>query len=144
MMPSTETVLVTGGSGFIGSHCIVQLLERSYHVKTTIRSLTRSDEVRQMLKVGGISQERFDTVEFCAAELTKDDGWAEACAGCTYVLHVASPFPSAAPKHEDDLIVPARDGALRVLKAAKAAQTVKRVVLTSSGSAVSAHQASAS
>jgi dihydroflavonol-4-reductase len=128
-----ELVLVTGGSGFVGAHCIIQLLNAGYQVRTTVRSLAREAEVRQMLRVGGV--EAGDRLSFAAADLMKDDGWAEAVAGCTYVHHVASPFPPSIPKHEDEVIIPARDGALRVLKAARDAG-VKRVVLTSSYAAI--------
>jgi dihydroflavonol-4-reductase len=128
-----STVLVTGGSGFVGSHCILQLLAAGHQVRTTVRSLTREGDVRAMLKVG--DAEPGDRLSFIAADLVNDAGWAEAVAGCEYVLHVASPFPSGLPKHEDDLIVPAREGALRVLRAARDAG-VKRVVLTSSFAAV--------
>ena len=128
-----STVLVTGGSGFIGSHCILQLLAAGYQVRTTVRSLDRESDVRAMLKVGGA--EPGDQLKFFAADLEKDAGWAEAVAGCEYVLHVASPFPASVPKNEDELIIPARDGALRVLRAARDAG-VSRVVLTSSFAAV--------
>jgi nucleoside-diphosphate-sugar epimerase len=126
---SDELVLVTGGSGFIGSHCILQLLAAGYKVRTTVRSLKRERDVRAMLKQGGA--EPGDRLSFVGADLEQDAGWAEAVAGCTYVLHVASPLPPNVPKHEDELIVPAREGTLRVLRAARDAQ-VKRVVLTSS------------
>lgn len=128
-----ELVLVTGGSGFIGAHCIIQLLQKGYKVRTTVRSLSRESEVRAMVREGGV--EAGENLSFVAADLTKDEGWPQAVAGCAYVLHVASPFPPAAPKHEDELIIPARDGALRVLKAARDAG-VKRVVLTSSFAAI--------
>ncbi len=128
-----ELVLVTGGSGFIGAHCIIQLLEAGYTVRTTVRSLAREDEVRAMLRQGGM--EAGDRLSFVAADLMQDAGWAGAAASCAYVLHVASPFPPAIPKHEDEVIIPARDGALRVLKAARDAG-VKRVVLTSSYAAI--------
>jgi len=128
-----ELVLVTGGTGFVGAHCIMQLLDAGYQVRTTIRSLTREADVRAMLRQGGV--EAGDRLSFAAADLTSDSGWAEAVAGCTYVLHVASPFPPEIPKHEDEVIIPARDGALRVLKAARDAG-VKRVVLTSSYAAI--------
>jgi nucleoside-diphosphate-sugar epimerase len=130
---SDELVLVTGGSGFIGAHCILRLLDAGYRVRTTVRSLSREAEVRAMLKVGGA--EPGDRLSFAAADLVSDKGWPEAMAGCAYVLHVASPFPPSAPKNEDELIVPAREGALRVLKAARDAG-VKRVVLTSSFAAI--------
>lgn len=128
-----ELVLVTGGSGFIGAHCIMQLLEAGYQVRTSVRSLKREADVRAMLAQGGV--DAGERLSFAAADLTSDAGWAEAVAGCTYVLHVASPFPPNIPKHEDEVIVPARDGALRVLKAARDAG-VKRVVLTSSYAAI--------
>ncbi len=130
---TNELVLVTGGSGFVGVHCILQLLEAGYRVRTTVRSLKREADVRAMLKVGGA--EPGESLSFVAADLTSDTGWTEAVAGCDYVLHVASPFPPEAPKHEDELIIPAREGALRVLRAARNAG-VKRVVLTSSFAAV--------
>jgi nucleoside-diphosphate-sugar epimerase len=128
-----STVLVTGGSGFVGSHCILQLLEAGHTVRTTVRNLAREPEVRAMLKVGGAKPGK--RLSFFAADLQSDAGWAEAVAGCDYVLHVASPFPAEQPRHEDELIVPAREGALRVLRASRDAGA-KRVVLTSSFAAV--------
>jgi nucleoside-diphosphate-sugar epimerase len=129
----TTTVLVTGGSGFIGSHAILQLLAAGHRVRTTIRNLNREGDVRAMLKVGGATPD--DRLSFFAADLENDAGWPQAVAGCEYVLHVASPFPANVPQHEDELIVPAREGALRVLKAARDAG-VRRVVLTSSFAAI--------
>ncbi|MGB8114028.1 MAG: aldehyde reductase [Candidatus Sulfotelmatobacter sp.] len=126
-------VLVTGGSGFIGSHCILQLLAAGHEVKTTVRNLKREPEVRAMLKQGGVDPG--NRLSFFAADLERDAGWPEAVAGCEYVLHVASPFPATVPKNEDELIVPARAGAIRVLRAARDAG-VKRVVLTSSFAAI--------
>lgn len=128
-----QIVLVSGGSGFIAGHCIAQLLEQGFHVTTTVRSLDREPAVRASLAEAGV--DAGDSLRFVAADLTKDEGWAEAAAGATFVLHVASPFPLEIPDHEDDLIVPARDGALRVLRAARDAG-VQRVVLTSSFAAV--------
>ncbi|HRX40376.1 MAG: NAD-dependent epimerase/dehydratase family protein, partial [Amphiplicatus sp.] len=128
-----STVLVTGGSGFVGSHCILQLLAGGHNVRTTVRNLKREGDVRAILKVGGA--EPGDALKFFAADLESDAGWAEAVAGCDYVLHVASPFPPTVPKDENELIIPAREGALRVLRAARDAG-VKRVVLTSSFAAV--------
>ena len=128
-----STVLVTGGSGFIGSHSILQLLAGGYRVRTTVRDLKRESRVRALLQ--GAGAKLGDNLSFVAADLEKDAGWPEALAGCDFVLHVASPFPPGIPKHEDALIVPARDGALRVLRAAHDAG-VKRVVLTSSFAAV--------
>jgi nucleoside-diphosphate-sugar epimerase len=133
MAESSETVLVTGGSGFLGAHCIIKCLAHGYTVKTTIRSLKREVDVRSMLKEG--SATNFDRLSFFVADLTKDDGWKEAIEGCSYILHVASPFPPGAPKDENELIIPARDGTLRILKLARDAG-VKRVVLTSSLAAI--------
>ena len=127
------TVLVTGGSGFIGSHALLQLLEGGYEVRTTVRGLDREPKVRDMLRTGGI--EPGDRLSFAVADLEDDAGWRDAVEGCEYVLHIASPFPATIPDHEDDLIVPARQGALRVLRAAREAG-VKRVVLTSSFAAI--------
>jgi nucleoside-diphosphate-sugar epimerase len=124
---SDGLVLVTGGSGFIGAHCIKRLHEDGHRVRTTVRSLAREQEVRDLVGDGPL--------EVVAADLTDDAGWGEAVAGCAHVLHVASPFPLGQPKHEDELIVPARDGALRVLRAARDAG-VRRVVLTSSFAAI--------
>lgn len=126
-------VLVTGGSGFIGSRCILQLLSAGHQVRTTVRDLKREPEVRATLKVGVAGST--DGLSFVAADLEKEAGWLEATTGCEYVLHVASPFPANVPKHEDELIIPAREGALRVLRASRDAG-VKRVVLTSSFAAI--------
>lgn len=122
-------VLVTGGSGYIGGFVIRQLVAEGWTVNTTIRSLAREAEVRKALAVPA------DKLNFFAADLLSDAGWAEAVAGCSHVVHVASPLPNGAVKHEDDLIVPAREGALRALRFAKAAG-VKRVVMTSSVAAI--------
>lgn len=128
-----STVLVTGGSGFVGSHVVLLLLRAGHVVRTTVRSLTREASVREMLSGAGVDADA--RLAFFAADLEHDEGWAEAVAGCDYVIHVASPMPAAAPKTEDEVIVPARDGVLRVLRAARDAN-VKRVVLTSSCGAV--------
>ncbi|MCI4659185.1 SDR family oxidoreductase [Cryobacterium zhongshanensis] len=128
-----ELVLVTGGSGFVGAHCIVRLLDAGYRVRTTVRSLGREPEVRAMVADGGA--DAGSALSFTVADLLSDAGWAEAVSGCAFVLHVASPFPAREPADEDELIVPARDGALRVLRAARDAG-VRRVVLTSSFAAV--------
>lgn len=127
-----STVLVTGATGFIAQHTIVQLLEAGYRVRGTVRSLSKADHVRSV--IAGAS-EGVERLEFVEADLTRDEGWAEAVQGCDYVLHMASPLPSRPPQHEDELIVPARDGALRVLQAA-VAEGVRRVVMTSSVAAV--------
>lgn len=128
-----ELVLVTGGSGFIASHCILKLLEAGYRVRTTLRSQGREAGLRAMLKVGG--KDAGEALTVFTAELLSDPGWKEAMAGCDYVLHLASPFPPGMPRNEDELIRPAREGALRVLRAARDAG-VRRVVLTSSFAAI--------
>ncbi|MDP3736644.1 MAG: aldehyde reductase [Hyphomonadaceae bacterium] len=125
-------VLVTGASGFVAQHVILQLLARGYQVRGTLRSLKRADEVRGVLSK---HDARAKDIELVEADLGSDAGWAEAAKGCEFVQHVASPFPAIHPKDEMELIRPARDGALRVLKAAKAAG-VKRVVMTSSMAAI--------
>jgi nucleoside-diphosphate-sugar epimerase len=124
-------VLVTGGSGFIGSHCILALLAAGHRVRATVRSLERAAEVRAALEEAGQNP----GLSFAAADLERDEGWQEAVAGNEYVLHVASPFPARSPAQEDDLIVPAREGTLRVLRAARDSG-VRRVVITSSFAAI--------
>lgn len=136
-MATKELVLVTGGSGYLGSYCILEALKQGYKVRTTVRSLKRANDVRQMLLNGCASQEQADGVEFVAVDLTSDSGWQEACKDCAYVIHVASPLLLEVPKNADDVIKPAKEGTLRVLKAAKRSGSVKRVVLTSSFNAIS-------
>lgn len=132
MTASGEKVLVTGGSGYLGGWCVADLLNRGYSVRTTVRDLKREPAVRTAV---GTQADAGDRLEFAVADLGADAGWTEAVAGCDYVLHVASPFPPAQPKDPDELIVPARDGTLRVLDAALAAG-VRRIVVTSSIAAV--------
>src|SRR5207344_3269689 len=105
-----STILVTGGSGFIGSHAILQFLAVGHQVRTTVRNLSREAEVRATLKQGGA--EAGSHLSFLVADLTGDEGWREAVTGCDYVLHVASPFPAKMPDDENELIIPAREGAL--------------------------------
>ena len=125
----SKTVLVTGGGGFIGAWCVVELLKRGYTVRTTIRSLRKEAATRAMI---ASEVDPGDKLSFFAAELTSDEGWDEAMAGCDYVLHVVSPLPKQRdPSDPNELIVPARDGTLRVLRAATRAG-VERVVFTSS------------
>ena len=131
-VPEKGKVLVTGGSGFLGGWCIVTLLEEGHSVRTTLRDLAREEEVRAA--VGSVTDPG-DRLEVAKADLTSDDGWAEAVEGCDDVLHVASPLPSKQPKDPDEVIVPARDGTLRVLRAGLDAG-VKRVVITSSVAAI--------
>jgi nucleoside-diphosphate-sugar epimerase len=126
--------LVTGGTGFVGAQCLVRLLAAGHETRATVRDLKRESELRAVLRQGGAG-EVGERLTLFRADLNADAGWAEAAAGCDTVLHVASPFPSTVPRDENELIAPARDGALRVLKAARDAG-VKRVVLTSSFAAV--------
>ena len=128
-------VLITGGSGFIGGWCVAKALDAGHDVRVTVRSLRREDEVRRA--IASVSPAAADPkrLTFHAASLETDDGWGEAVSGCRYVLHVASPIPLAQPKDADELIRPARDGGLRVLRAAVNA-AVERVVMTSSTVAV--------
>lgn len=131
----TDTVLVTGGTGFIAQHCILALLAADYRVRTTVRSLGRDEEVRANLQTGGA--EPGDRLSFIAANLNADDGWAEAATGCAYVFHGASPTPSGEQVSEDDWVRSAVDGNLRVLRAARDAGA-RRVVLTSAFGAIGA------
>ena len=127
-------VLVTGATGFIAKHCIAELVRRGHPVRGTVRNLVRGpDAVRRALAQAGADGAG---LEFAGADLTREEGWDAAVAGCDYVLHVASPFPMDPPRHADEVVIPAREGALRVLQAATRA-AVKRVVLTSSIVAIS-------
>ncbi|MFC0541568.1 SDR family oxidoreductase [Kutzneria chonburiensis] len=124
-------VLVTGGSGYIGSWCVLELLAAGHSVRTTVRDLAKEPGLRAQLAQGGADGE----LKVLAADLKSDLGWREAVDGCDYVLHVASPTLTSVPRHEDEMIVPARDGVLRVLRAARDSG-VRRVVLTSAIGAV--------
>ena len=139
MAGSDGPVLVTGGTGFLAGWCIAQLLARGDEVRTTVRDLNREHAVRETVSAAGI--DAGSRLQVFAADLMSDAGWAEAVAGCRYVLHVASPFPPEQPKDPQELIVPARDGAVRVLGAALDGG-VERVVLTSSIAAVRGSRAS--
>jgi len=123
------TILVTGGSGYIAGFIIRQLINEGWTVHTTVRNLAREIEVRSWLAVDD------SKLKFFTADLMSDAGWAEAVVGCSHVAHVASPLPSNAPTSDDELIVPAREGALRALRFAHAAG-VKRLVMTSSVAAI--------
>ena len=126
-----ETVLVTGGSGFLGGWCVQELLRGGYRVRTTVRDASREPEIRASLGPAGDGEH----LSVHVADLLNDEHWAHVAEGCDYVLHVASPFPPKQPKDPDELIVPAREGTLRVLRAGLDAG-VKRVVVTSSVAAV--------
>jgi len=126
-------VLVTGGSGFIAAHCIIKLLHEGYNVRTTIRSATREPEVRAMLKEGGVDPA--GRITFFVADLMSDNNWKEAITGCEYVLHVASPTPLKDYRNDDEVIIPAREGVLRVLRIGRDSG-VKRIVLTSAFGAI--------
>ena len=132
-MATGETVLVTGGSGYIGGRCVVALLDQGYTVRATIRDLAREGAVRAALATATAANDRLGIF---AANLTRDEGWDAAADGCDYMLHVASPLGVPMPKDPNDLIVPARDGARRAITSAIKAG-VKRVVMTSSVSATS-------
>jgi nucleoside-diphosphate-sugar epimerase len=127
-----STVLVTGGSGYLGSWCVIELLRRGYAVRTTVRDLAREPQVRAAIAP---EVDPGQNLTVLAADLLDDAGWDEAARGCGYVLHVASPFPPVQPQDPDELIVPARDGTLRVLAAGLEAGA-KRIVVTSSVAAV--------
>jgi len=133
----TDRVLVTGATGFIAQHCMLQLLEAGYEVRGTARSANRAADVVAILSphLSDVARGRLDALEVVAADLTRDDGWRGAVEGCRFVMHIASPLPKGVVKDENELIVLARDGALRVLRASHDAG-VERVVLTSSLSAI--------
>jgi len=123
----TERVLLTGIGGYIGQHCGAELLNRGFEVVGTVRSLSKADATRTALSAVA----PVELLSFVEADLLSDEGWDEAMQGCTYVMHVASPFVLAEPKDESELIGPAVEGTRRVIGAAKKAG-VRRMVLTSS------------
>ena len=127
------SVLVTGASGFIATQTIFDLLEAGHRVRGSLRSLDKADDLRDALREQTPMADMLECVE---ADLTSDTGWEAAVDGCDVVLHMASPFPPVLPKRAEEIIEPARNGALRVLKAA-AQKGVKRVVMTSSAAAIS-------
>src|SRR5689334_4948099 len=137
MRESASTkVLVTGANGFIGLHTVLHFLQRGYNLCATVRSPEQAEKVRQTLA------KHVDTgkLQFTSADLTKDPGWDQAVSGCHYVLHLASPFPTDAPKDENDLIVPAREGTLRVLRAAQKAGVKRAVLISSIAAIISGHE----
>ncbi|ADP82044.1 NAD-dependent epimerase/dehydratase family protein [Pseudofrankia inefficax] len=129
---TTDLALVTGGSGYVGTQLIAAMLRAGTPVRATVRSLERADGLRAAVRRGGADD---GGLELVATDLTADDGWARAMTGSVEIYHVASPLPYVQPENPDDLIVPARDGVLRVLRAARDAGA-RRVVLTSSFAAV--------
>lgn len=133
-MITNSPILVTGASGFIAIHTIAQLVEKGYKVRGTVRSMKKEAEVRE--SVSRLVQKNYQ-LEIVPTDIEQDAGWEEAMRDVEYVLHVASPFPLAEPKDEDELIKPAVQGTLRVLRFAHDAH-VKRVVQVSSNAAVSA------
>ena len=128
-----EKVLVTGSTGFIGLHCIHQLIEKGYSVNGTLRSKSREEEVRSSLKKANLSDANLSLYE---CDLMSDDGWEKAIDGCDYVLHIASPFINGLPDHEDELIKPALTGTQRILKLSAANPQIKKIIITSSFAAV--------
>jgi dihydroflavonol-4-reductase len=129
-------VLLTGAGGYIGKHVALQLLNKGYAVRASVRDLKRSQEIKDALRphlVSGIDIE--SALTFVVLDLNKDAGWNEALAGIDVLMHTASPFPIASPQDENELIRPAVEGTLRAMRAAKSAG-VKRVVLTSSVAAI--------
>jgi dihydroflavonol-4-reductase len=131
--PASTKILVTGANGFIGLHTVLHFLKLGYNLRATVRTQEQAEKVRGTLA----KHTDTDELEFVHADLTRDEGWDQALAGCDFVLHLASPFPTEAPKDENELISPAREGTLRVLRAAQKGG-VKRVVLVSSVAAVTA------
>lgn len=128
----SETVVLTGASGFIAKHIALRLLTQGYHVRGTIRSMKRADEVRDALRPHLEDPVLLESrLSFAELDLSKDEGWDEACVGADIVMHTASPFPFEQPRDENELIGPAVEGALRALKAAHRAG-VKRFIITSS------------
>ncbi|KAL3496187.1 hypothetical protein BJX62DRAFT_251744 [Aspergillus germanicus] len=137
MSSKTPLVLVTGGTGFLALWVITHLVQQNYRVRTTVRDLSGTAHIHLCLAESGLSDDQISSLEIIRADLLTDENWPAAVAGATYIQHIASPFPAHFPKDVDgELIRPAREGTLRVLRVARDAGTVKRVVLTSSSAAV--------
>jgi nucleoside-diphosphate-sugar epimerase len=129
-MPRVK-VLVTGATGFLAGHCAEELLSHGYAVRGTVRSTSA-----EVAHLHAAAERTGGSLELVQASLGADDGWADAAKGCDYVWHLASPVPATVPRHEDEVIRPAVEGTLRVLKAAAASGTVRRVIMTSSTDAI--------
>lgn len=129
---NNKKVLLTGVTGFLGSHTAIQLLNKGYEVVGTLRTEDRIDSIKKVISA---HTNQLDKLTFAVASLSDEDIWSELTEGVDFIQHIASPFPSELPKHEDELIIPARYGTLNILKAA-AANKVKRVVMTSSLAAI--------
>ena len=126
-----DKVLVTGATGYIGLHCIHQLLNQGYAVNGSVRSPERKEEIFEALQKHNTPTENLNLYTF---NLTEDDGWDEGMEGCDYLLHVASPI--ALENHNEDFFVkPAVAGVKRAFEFAKK-HNVKKVVLTSSVAAI--------
>ena len=131
-MSRRKKILVTGGSGFIAKHIILQLLNEGFEVRASVRSLDRGAEIMAAMVHHAKDTSNLEKrLTFCQLDLLSDDGWAEALENCQALMHTASPFPMEQPDNEDDVIKPAVDGTLRALRAAQAAG-VERIILTSS------------
>ena len=133
-----ETILVTGGTGFVGAYCIIQLLEQGYNVHTSVRSLKKEAILREIIEANCKIDKKTITerLKVFEADVTRDEGWAIAFQGVNYVLHVASPFPLIEPTDPNELIIPAKEGTLRILRFSTSSPSVNRVIITSSFSAI--------
>ncbi len=127
-----KLILVTGGSGYIAMFIMIALLKKGYRVRATLRMMSRQEEVKKMMKQGGIAD--FTDLDFVQTDLTKEEGWSQAMTGVDSVIHVASPTPLQRPDADDLMVIMAVDGVKFVMRAAKEAG-VKRVVLTSASGA---------
>jgi len=110
----SKRVLLTGVTGFLGSHTAIQLLDKGYEVVGTLRG---KDRINNMKEIIGSHTENISNLTFAEADLQDDKVWFELTKNMDYIQHVASPFPRELPKHENDLIIPAKQGALNILKA---------------------------
>jgi dihydroflavonol-4-reductase len=129
---TNKNVLLTGVTGFLGAHTTIQLLEQGYEVTGTMRNLKKADHIRNVI---GKYTSHTGHLHFAEADLMDEDVWDTLMPGMNFVQHIASPFPQVMPKHEDELIIPAKKGTLNILRAASA-HGVQRVVMTSSSGAM--------